>query len=135
VFKRRKRQWPQILILGLGAGLLMGCAHPMPQLSASHTLLVSGRETQSMNAPDTQRFLLARAARLTVDHGYRFFAILEPAIASGTPDPISLKPGTNLTIRLYRPGEARMPGYRIWDAYALLSPGRPAPLRGPAQPG
>jgi hypothetical protein len=135
VFKRRKRRWPLILILGLGAGSLMGCAHPMPRLSASHTLLVSGRETLSMIAPEARRFLLARAARLTVDHGYRFFAILEPAIASGSPDPISLRPGINLTIRLYRPGEARMPGYRVWDAYTLLSPSRSEPLPGPAQRG
>ncbi len=85
-----------------------------------------------MNAPDTWRFLLARSARLTVDHGYRYFAILEPAIASGTPDPVSLKPGINITISLYRPGDAQAPGYRVWDAYALLSPGRPAPSRGPA---
>jgi hypothetical protein len=129
------RGWRSTLVLGMGAGLLAGCAHHMPGLSANHMLMVSGRETQSMDAPGTRRFLLARAARLTVDHGYRYFAIVNPAIASGTPDPVSLKPGGNLTIRLYRPGEARMPGYRVWDAYALLSPGRPAPAREPARGG
>ncbi len=79
-----------------------------------------------MKPPAARQFLLARAARLTVDHGYRYFAIVTPAIASGAPDPIALKPGINLTIRLYRAGEARAPGYRVWDAYMLLSPGRPA---------
>jgi hypothetical protein len=124
-----------VLILGLGAGSLMGCAHSLPRLTASHTLLVSGRETVSMNAPNARQFLLARAARLTVDHGYRYFAIVTPAIASGAPDPIALKPGINFTIRLYRPGEAQTPGYRFWGVYLLLAPGRPAPSRGPAQRG
>lgn len=129
----RKRQLRVVLILCVGAGLLFACARHMPPLSANHTLWVPGRDTASMTAPVIQRFLLARAARLTVDHGYRYFAIVAPAIRSGTPDPIGLKPGTDLTIQLFRPGEARRTGYRVWDAYALLSPGRPVPTNGPAR--
>ena len=99
---------------------------------------ISGRETAGLSSADATRKALLEAARLTVDHGFRYFVIIRtsnpPAGHSGPSTsrdqsiPASsaasiLVPGTDVTIKTFRVGEVGRNRAGIWDAYQLLTSG------------
>lgn len=57
--------------------------------------------------------MLARAARITVDHGHRYFRVVGASHAAGV-----LAPGANLQIRMLN----QMQTGDDWDAYLYLEP-------------
>lgn len=71
----------------------------------AHTAVISGRGTAGYGEDDAIRKTLARAAAMTLDHGFRYFQITSP-----------IKPGINVAIDVYRDGEINPKKPGIWDA-------------------
>jgi hypothetical protein len=94
-----------------GMLLLMGCAHHMRPMTSDHTLVISGRYTANDEPALASRKVVVEAARLTLNHGFRYFKFAGSAQAAP-----SVRPGTDVTIQVYREGDVdpRAPG--IWDA-------------------
>ncbi len=107
------------------AAAAAGCVHHAPVLRG-HIATVAGRRTAGLAPADARKAALLEAAKLTVGHGYRYFAL---AGADAAPPAA----GQDFTIRLLhdaQPGRGR-PGSRtgIWDAYTLLVSGTAPPAR------
>ena len=128
----------QTLALVLLAAALSACIGPAPPLRASRIVTISGRETAGLSSADATKKALLEAARLTVDHGFRYFVIIRtsnPPIGHSGPStsraqsiPTSsaasiLVPGTDITIKTFRVGEVGRNRAGIWDAYRLLTSG------------
>jgi hypothetical protein len=99
-------------VLGL---LLGGCAHHLRPMANDHTIVVPGRSTAGLNQNDARRNTLVAAARLTLDHGYRYFRIAGVDNAAAWP----LRPGQAVTINVFRNGEVNAHGPGIWDAQTI----------------
>lgn len=99
---------------------LGGCAARQPVWQDRQRIVdVSGKETVGLGREAALQRMLAKSARIAVDHGYRYFSIIKPApAANGT---TILPPAGDVTIRLFRDNEARYPTPGLWDAYRLLS--------------
>lgn len=97
-----------------------GCATRQPVWQDNQRVVtVSGRDTASVSQQEAVQRMLAKSGRITIDHGFRYFAIIQPSpSANGS---IPLHPGSDLTIRLFRQGETRYPAPGLWDAYSLIS--------------
>ncbi len=121
-----------ILSLILAPVGLQACARHLPPLPANGMLTISGRGTEGMTQAAASQSLLAKAAKLTVDHGFRYFTLINPAAArpgnGGTPlgTPLALQPGSNITIRLFHEGDVKASAPGILDAFMLLSAGKPS---------
>jgi hypothetical protein len=119
----RKFNLPVFLALTLVAG----CVSHLPPLRAGQMGVISGRETAGLADNAAQSKVLAEAARLTVDHGYRYFVILPAparsaagsAAARPTPGALPIRPGLDVSFRPLRNDQAGRPG--VFDAYRLLS--------------
>jgi len=81
-----------------------------------HVIVISGRITASEDRSDTTRKMLVVAARMTLNHGFRYFAIVGLSNASNPVGMSSLQPGSDMTIRVYREGEINPRNPGIWDA-------------------
>lgn len=101
---------------------LGGCATRQPVWQDRQRIVnVSGKETAGLAREAALQRMLAKSARIAVDHGYRYFTIIKPAPgANGT---LILPPSGDVTIRLFRDNETRYPAPGLWDAYRLLSEG------------
>ena len=108
----------------LAFGLLAACASHVPPLRADGTTVVAGSKTAGMSGPDAMRAVLAVGARLTVDHGARYFRIVGTESFYGTSS--SVRPGANVAIRVYQPGEIQPDAPGVWDAQQILTSGPPA---------
>ena len=98
---------------------LAGCATRQPVWQDSQRIInIPGKETAGLAGPVALQRMLAKSARVTVDHGYRYFAVARPQPAAN--GAVSFLPGGDLTIRLYRDNETRYRAPGIWDAYGLL---------------
>jgi hypothetical protein len=134
-----RRDRPPALAAVLLAVALSACIGPAPSLKASRVATISGRETAGLNSVDATRKALLDAAKLTVDHGFRYFMIIRtsnppighsgpgtsraqsiPALSSAAS---ILAPGTDITIKTFRVGEVGRNRAGIWDAYQLLTSG------------
>ena len=122
--KRLASRFPAIAILA--AGLLSGCASHSPVWEGDRTALLSGKETAGMSQQNAVQLLLGKAARLTVDHGFRYFVV------TATPSPekqvsgdTGIRPGADITIRVFRDGEIKYPAPRVWDAFLVLEQNKP----------
>lgn len=105
--------------------VLSGCAVRQPVWQDRQRIVnISGNETAGMAPEPALRRMLVKGARISIDHGYRYFALIRPvATATGS---LILRPSSDITIRLIRENEIRYPAPGVWDAYDLLG-GRRAP--------
>ena len=108
----------------LALGLLAACASHMPPLRADGTAVILGSKTDGMSGPDAMRTVLTAGARVTVDHGGRYFRIVGMGSPYGTN--LSVRPGANVAIRVYRQGEIEPHAPGVWDAQQILTRGPPA---------
>ena len=131
-----------LLVCGILCAVgLASCIGPAPAMRDERTAVVSGRDTTGLSTAGAIRKALLQAARITVDHGFRYFKIVEPrgqdetyahsAMAlrlgsSWAADGVSLiRPGADVTIKVFRSGEMAATAAGIWDAEYLLTSGVP----------
>jgi hypothetical protein len=99
-----------------------------PDLRDDRTAIVPGRETTDLNPAEARRAALIEAARITVDHGYQYFVVLRRAVwtPSGSVragNDSAIRPGDDVTIKVFHNGEIS-PGTRdVFDAQRLLTNG------------
>ena len=115
---------PAFTLLSLAC--LAGCVRHMPPLGADQVITISGRESAGLANDAAQRKILAEAAQQTVNHGFRYFAILPgPAQRNPAPaGPVAISPGMDVRIRVLRSDQVRRGTAGLYDAYRLLN-GRP----------
>ncbi len=133
----RLSQFPSACAL-LSFALLAGCIGHMPPLRAGQVGTISGRETAGLVPDAARKKVLAEAARLTVDHGYRYFVILpgppQRNAAPGTvarpgPADTTIRPGMDVSFRALRKDQIGRGTAGVFDAYRLLES---RPKDGPA---
>ena len=112
----------------LAFGLLAGCVSHMPPLRAGQVGTISGRDTAGLANDAAEKKVLAEAARLTVDHGYRYFVILSgspqasgPAARPG-PAGTAIRPGADVRFRALSKDQIGRGATGVFDAYRLLTP-------------
>ena len=117
--------------------ILSACVSRAPPLRGGQIGLISGRETVGLSSDAARNKVLAEAARLTVDHGLRYFILLPaPQMAASPARPqragadAAIRPGTDVTFRALRKNPV---DGGAWDAYRLLS-ARKAGGRGAGDP-
>lgn len=98
-----------IPILAIAVVVLQGCAHHQPVWAQGSLIRISGKTSQNLSPDETTRQMLGRAARATVDHGHRYFVLVN------VPAGGKLQPGANLDIRMLDDNRGG-----AFDAYALL---------------
>lgn len=102
----RLRKYANLIFVACCCGpMLSACMHKAPAMYNEHTAVISGRGTASDSEDDAIRETLAKAAAMTLDHGFRYFQIASP-----------IKPGVNVAINVYRDGEINPKKPGIWDA-------------------
>ena len=107
-----------LLLLLLPA--LAACVSHAPRLQNGNFGVVAGKETAGLDDKAATDKVLVEAARLTVDHGYRYFTLVPGGKASGTAPRDLIHAGQNVQFQILR--RAR-PGRGVWDAYRLLTRG------------
>lgn len=121
-----KKSLPVSVLLSLG--LLAGCIGHLPPLRAGQVGTISGRETAGLANDAAEKKVLAEAAQLTVDHGYRYFVILPgPPQVSGLaarpgPAGTAIRPGTDVRFRALSKDQIGRGTTGVFDAYRLLNP-------------
>jgi len=110
-----------ILLIALCGLVLCACAHPIPPMRNDRTIVISGKRTAGNSDRDVTQKILILAARLTLDHGFRYFEFAGVPNANGTP---IIRPGSDVTIRVYRAGEIdpHRPGMRDAESVAAGVP-------------
>lgn len=111
------------------AGFLAGCAAHLAPLSADGTAVISGRQTENLSAAEAQRTVLIDAARITVDHGMQYFRVVDisapSAYGSSSQRGSGMRPGADVTIRVYPAGAVSPNAADVWDAQKILTLGVP----------
>ena len=97
-------------------GWLAGCVAHTPLLHGTQ-LIVPAKVTTGLNSDDATHVALTEAARITVDHGYRYFALL-PLGGVEQHRPFAMTPGTPVRVQLLQTKHSG--DGRVWDAYAIL---------------
>jgi hypothetical protein len=105
-----------LLAAMLCAAALAGCAHHAPATIHGDTAVISGRSTAHESAADARQTVFVEAAAIAVDHGYRYFQILTP-----------VRPGADVTIRVYGKGEIDPRASNVIDADAVAAGQMPRP--------
>jgi hypothetical protein len=106
-----------ILIAGLYGFALSACMSAAPKMLDQRTAVISGRATVGDNPNNAARKTLIRAAAMTLDHGFRYFQIMRSQNSESIYGGVSpIKPGVNVTIKLYREGEINSQRLGVWDA-------------------
>jgi hypothetical protein len=113
-----------------GVLLFAGCVHPAPPMRSPNTAVISGRTTAGISQADAAQSVLAAAAQMTVDHGFRYFRLAgspqAPATTSGSRNDIAaIQPGSDVLIHVYRESEIDPRAGGVWDAQGILT-GAPA---------
>jgi hypothetical protein len=101
--------------------LLLSLAAYMPALRGDDVATISGRATAGYNPSDAVRKTLTIAAKITVDHGFRYFRIM--GAAGGADGTASVRPGVAVAIKLYGEGEIDPRSVGTWDAQNILMNG------------
>jgi hypothetical protein len=110
----------RVLAVGVFGTMLLGCAHHAPAVLHQRMTVISGKGTAQDNPKEAARKVLIEAAAITLDHGYRYFEIVgAQGMSPNSSTAPSIRPGADVTIKVFGAGEAdpRMPG--IWDAQAV----------------
>ena len=113
-----------ILLVALCGLVLSACAHPVPPMHSDRTIVISGKRTVGSNDRDATRKMLIAAARMTLDHGFRYFEIVgAPNTNSSRGATLSIPAGTDVTIRVYREGEIDLHRSDVRDAAGIAAAG------------
>lgn len=96
---------------------LCGCAHRAPASIHDDTVLISGHNTVHATARDAVHTVLVEAAAITLDHGYRYFRLMTP-----------VRPGADITVRLYGAGDIDSAPANLYDADDVAA-GNMRPMR------
>jgi len=117
------------ILLGAFCGMaLLSCMSQAPAMLNDRKAAISGRGTVGMSSSDATRIMLTRAARMTLDHGFRYFQIAGSRTAASIRDGMfSIQPGANIMINVYREGEINQRGQAVWDAENIAAGGRIKP--------
>ena len=94
------------VVVGLTA--VSGCAHPLMVLHG-RDVVITGRNTVQDPPDVATRRVMAEAAQITLNHGYRYFEVLDP-----------IRPGAKVTIRLYGAGERVPSNPNVHDANLMM---------------
>jgi hypothetical protein len=98
---------------------LAGCvSHEIP-LRSDGTVAMGEHKTAGMSAMDAARIAILDAAKLTVDHGGRYFRILRSGRTS------AIRPGADVLVQVMDDGDPRAGGPGVFDAPKLLIEGVP----------
>ncbi len=118
----RNRGRPLMLVALCGL-VLTSCAHPVLPMRNDRTIVISGKRTAGSSDRDAAQRMLVTAARLTLDHGFRYFELVGVADAARSDLP-EIRPGVDVTIRVYRAGEIdpHRPGMRDAESVAAVAP-------------
>jgi hypothetical protein len=109
-------------VIGLASlAVLSACIGPAPALRDGRTAVISGRVTAGLNTKDATTKALSEAAKVTVDHGFRYFMLVNPK--NTTLSQAAVLPGADIAIKAYRKGEIRLNTPGLWDADVILSSG------------
>ena len=101
-----RRFWaPSTIGAALSVFALTGCAHRAPASIHDDTALISGQNTVHATANGAMQTVLVEAAAITLDHGYRYFRLMT-----------AVRPGADVTIRLYGAGEINPRTPDLYDA-------------------
>jgi len=85
--------------------MLAGCVHHAPASIHDGTAVISGHNTLHASVSDARETVLIEAASITLDHGYRYFQLVSP-----------IRPGADVTIRVYSKGEIDPRAPNVYDA-------------------
>lgn len=107
---------------------LSSCVAPMPALRADRMVTIPGRLIAGLAPADATRKAMAEAARLTIDHGFRYFMLAPNGSGAA-----SVLPGKNVVFKVYHKGDIRPNTPGLLDADVILAPGNPA-RNAPGQP-
>ena len=114
------RVFSLLLLLGLAA-----CVSPAPRLEPGGIGTIAAKETSGLSDEEARRAVLARAASLTVDHGYRYFVMLPPAAnppgTARTNAMAAIRAGQPQRFQILRRATSARAGQQVWDAYRLLT--------------
>lgn len=101
----RLRRYTNLIGIACSGLMLSACMHNAPAMRGERAAMISGRATAGYGENDAIRKTLTKAAAMTLDHGFRYFQIMSP-----------IRPGVDVSIKLYRDGEIgpKTPG--LWDA-------------------
>jgi hypothetical protein len=108
---------PSASIVALCGLLLTACMHAAPPMLTERTAMVSGRATTGLSANDATQVVLFKAAEMALDHGFRYFRITgaNSVVADRSGNEL-IRPGANVTIKVYRVGEINPRATGIVDA-------------------
>jgi len=98
--------------------VLAGCARHISALPDGNVTTLSGKYTAGYSPAQASKRMLGLAARIAVDHGFRYFRIIGP---EGAGQPI--EPGISVRVRLYGEGDVDPAAPGIYDASAILMKG------------
>ncbi|HUO02382.1 MAG TPA: hypothetical protein VMU31_06365 [Rhizomicrobium sp.] len=102
-----------LAVAGL-ALMLRACAHHQPAWEPNAVITISGKPTAALSPGQSWKEMLARAARVTVAHGHRYFRLTGFSRAGA-----GLAPGSDIRIVMLDEKRTR----DDQDAYLLLEPG------------
>jgi len=112
---------------------MAGCVSPAPRLQPGGIAIIAGKDTAGLDDEAARGKVLSEAARLTVDHGYRYFVLLPAAKLPATRLSAARTDVAAATIRagqaqrfqvVRRAPSGARPG--LWDAYRLLAQKSPS---------
>jgi hypothetical protein len=101
--------------------VLSACIGAAPAMRDGRTAVISGRVTAGLNTKDAAKKALSEAAKVTVDHGFRYFMIVNPK--NTTVSQAAVLPGADIAIKAFRKGEIKLNTPGLWDADVILSSG------------
>jgi hypothetical protein len=108
-------------LLSVLCGLaLSACVSTAPKMLNDRLAVITGRDTVRDNINNATRKTLVKAAAMTLDHGFRYFQIVgAPESARG--DVTFVRPGADVTIKLYRQSEINPQRPGVWDAESIAA--------------
>jgi hypothetical protein len=109
------RHGRNILLGALCGFALSACVSTAPKMLNDRLAVIAGRDSVGDNVNNATRKTLVKAATMTLDHGFRYFQIVGgPESVRG--DVSFIRPGADVTIKLYRQSEINPQRPGRWDA-------------------
>ena len=97
---------PGIFVVALCGVLPTACMHAAPPMLTERTAVISGHLSSGRTANDATEIVLFKAAAMTLDHGFRYFQVIgSDSVFADRGGNELIRPGSNVTIRVYRPGD------------------------------
>jgi len=114
------RRGQNILLGALCGFALSACVSTAPKMLNDRLAVIAGRDSVGDNVNNATRKTLVKAATMTLDHGFRYFQIVGgPESVRG--DVSFIRPGADVTIKLYRQSEINPQRPDVWDAESIAA--------------